>query len=113
MRGGRFVAGMTGEQFALPEAVVTLRETRRAPPAGTLVCLSGADPLNLVGIAVPGDRIPALAGNRVLYRDGIPIAALVAGEIRWIEPQDPAQARVTEGALVRRPVGSPLAAYLR
>ena len=113
LRGGRFVAGMSGEQFALPEAVAMLRDTRRAPPAGTLVCLSGADPMNLVGVAVPGDRIPALAGNRVLYRDGIPIAALVAGETRWIEPQNPAQARVAEDALIRRSAGSPLAAYLR
>jgi ATP-dependent Lhr-like helicase len=113
LRGGRFVAGMSGEQFALPEAVAMLRETRRAPPAATLVCVSGADPLNLVGVAVPGDRIPALAGNRVLYRDGIPIAALVAGETRWIELQDPAQVRVAEDALIRRSAGSPLAAYLR
>ncbi|MGE5667858.1 MAG: ATP-dependent DNA helicase, partial [Betaproteobacteria bacterium] len=113
LRGGRFVAGMSGEQFALPEAVVMLRETRRAPPAAALVCVSGADPLNLVGVAVPGDRVPALAGNRVLYRDGIPIAALVGGETRWIEPQECAQARVAEDALVRRPAGSSLAAYLR
>ena len=113
LRGGRFIAGMTGEQFALPEAVAMLRDTRRAPVADALVCVSGADPLNLVGIAVPGARVPALAGNRVLYRDGIPIAALVAGEVRWLQTLDPAQSRVAEDALVRRPVGSPLLAYLR
>ncbi|HSQ81431.1 MAG TPA: DEAD/DEAH box helicase [Casimicrobiaceae bacterium] len=113
LRGGRFVADLSGEQFALPEAVAMLRDTRRAPPSGTLVCVSGADPLNLVGIAVPGSRVPALAGNRVVYRDGIPIAALVAGETRWIEPQDPAQARIVEDALVRRGIGSPLPACLR
>ncbi|MGC1816858.1 MAG: ATP-dependent DNA helicase, partial [Casimicrobiaceae bacterium] len=113
LRGGRFIAGMTGEQFSLPEAVAMLRETRRAPVADALVCVSGADPLNLVGIAVPGARIPALAGNRVLYRDGIPIAALIAGEVRWLQTLDPAHARVAEDALVRRPVGSPLLAYLR
>ena len=113
LRGGRFVAGMSGEQFALPEAVAMLRETRRAPPGEALVCVSGADPLNLVGIAVPGSRIAALAGNRVLWRDGIPIAALVTGEIRWLEAQDPLQARIAEDALVRRAGGSPLRAYLR
>ena len=110
LRGGRFVAGMSGEQFALPEAVAMLREARRAPPGEALVCVSAADPLNLVGIAVPGGRIPALAGNRVLWRDGMPIAALVAGEIRWLEAQDPAQARIAEDALIRRSAASALRA---
>jgi ATP-dependent Lhr-like helicase len=68
VRGGRFVAGISGEQFALPEAVGLLRETRRAPVTGTLVSVSGADPLNLVGTLLPGPRIAALAGNRVLFR---------------------------------------------
>ncbi|MGE5089791.1 MAG: ATP-dependent DNA helicase, partial [Candidatus Levyibacteriota bacterium] len=117
VRGGRFVADMSGEQFALPEAVAMLRDTRRSPPSATLVCVSGADPLNLVGIAVPGNRVPALAGNRVLYRDGIPLAALVAGEMRWLEAidpaADPAQARMVEDALHRRGVGSTLPAFLR
>ena len=74
IRGGRFVASVTGEQFALPEAVAMLRETRRAPPAGTWISLSGADPLNLAGTIVPGPRVPAITGNRVLYRDGIAVA---------------------------------------
>ncbi|MBU6484773.1 MAG: ATP-dependent DNA helicase, partial [Betaproteobacteria bacterium] len=113
LRGGRFIAGMTGEQFALPEAVALLRDTRRAPVVDALVCVSGADPLNLVGIAVPGARVPALAANRVLYRGGIAIAALVGDAVRWLETLDPAQSRVAENALVRRPVGSPLLAYLR
>lgn len=78
IRGGRFVQGMTGEQFALPEAIPLLRETRKHPDDSSLASLSGADPLNLAGIIFPGQKIPALAGNRVLYRDGIPIAALVA-----------------------------------
>ena len=75
IRGGRFVAGFSGEQFALPEAIGVLRETRRKPrQRRTLVSLSGADPLNLVGILTPGPKLPALTGNRVLYRDGLPVA---------------------------------------
>jgi ATP-dependent Lhr-like helicase len=89
-----------------------LRETRRAPESGALVSISGADPLNLVGVIAPGTRVPALLSNRVLYRDGVPIATLVAGEIQWIESLAPAEARAAENALIRRQVGSPLLAYL-
>jgi ATP-dependent Lhr-like helicase len=76
VRGGRFVSGFAGEQFALSEAVASLRELQRNPPAGELVTVSGADPLNLAGILMPGPRLPALTGNRVLYRDGVPLAYL-------------------------------------
>ncbi|MBV9747196.1 MAG: DEAD/DEAH box helicase, partial [Acetobacteraceae bacterium] len=72
IRGGRFVAGLSGELYALPEAVGLLRETRRQPHAGEYVSLSGADPLNLAGILTPGPKLAALTGNRVLFRDGIP-----------------------------------------
>jgi hypothetical protein len=81
IRGGRFVAGFTGEQFALPDAIGALRETRRRGDKGILVAVSGSDPLNLAGILTPGPRIAALTGNRVLYRDGVPVAALTAGEV--------------------------------
>jgi ATP-dependent Lhr-like helicase len=113
LRGGRFVAGISGEQFALPEAVALLRETRRAPPPGTFVLVCGADPLNLVGVVLPGAKVPALTNNRVLYRDGIPVATFVGDEIRWLETLDPAVARVAEDALVKRTPGAPLLAYLR
>ncbi|MEW5709339.1 MAG: DEAD/DEAH box helicase [Pseudomonadota bacterium] len=85
IRGGRFVDGFAGEQFALPEAVGLLRDTRREEKNGELVCVSGADPLNLVGLLVPGPRVPALAANRVLYRDGAALAVLSAGEARFLE----------------------------
>ena len=85
IRGGRFVAGFSGEQYALPEAVEGLRATRRKPPDGRLIAVSGADPLNLVGITAPGDRVPAVSGNRVLYRDGVPIVARVAGAVRYLQ----------------------------
>jgi len=81
IRGGYFVGGTSGEQFALPEAIGLLRSIRKASPNGELITLSGADPLNLQGILTPGPRIAALTANRVLFLDGLPIAALEAGEI--------------------------------
>ena len=89
IRGGRFVSGFSGEQFALPEAIGLLRETRRKPASGELVSLSGADPLNLAGILTPGPKLPALTGNRVLYRDGLPVASLAAGDAEFYEALDP------------------------
>jgi ATP-dependent Lhr-like helicase len=74
IRGGRFVQGVSGEQFALPEAVDAVRAIRRREPAGEMVVVSGGDPLNLAGIITPGERVAALPSNRVLYRDGVPIA---------------------------------------
>jgi len=84
IRGGYFVAGISGEQFALPEAIGLLRSIRKAPPNGELITLSAADPLNLQGILTPGPRIAALTASRILFRDGLPVAALEAGEIRKI-----------------------------
>jgi ATP-dependent helicase Lhr and Lhr-like helicase len=84
IRGGRFVAGFSGEQYALPDAIGMLREIRRRPVSANLVSISGADPLNLVGILTPGPRLAALTGNRLLYRDGIPIALLAGGEVRFL-----------------------------
>ena len=86
IRGGRFVSGMSGEQFALPEAVTQLRATRRQEKTGTLTAVGGADPLNLVGIITPGERIPALTSNRILYRDGVPVLAREAGEVKSLDP---------------------------
>jgi ATP-dependent Lhr-like helicase len=102
IRGGRFVAGFSGEQYALPEAIGLLREARRRAPTGALVSLSGADPLNLVGILTPGVRLPALTGNRLLYRDGIPIATLAAGEVRMLESLDAADEWTAHKALLRQ-----------
>jgi ATP-dependent Lhr-like helicase len=84
IRGGRFVAGFSGEQFALPEAIPLLREVRRRPQEGALVCISGVDPLNLCGTLLPGDKVPALAGNRILFRDGLPVATIIAGKISYL-----------------------------
>jgi ATP-dependent helicase Lhr and Lhr-like helicase len=78
IRGGRFVDGFIGEQFALPVAVESLRATRRMPPTGEAVTVSAADPLNLVGILVPGERVPAISGKSVTYRDGVPVEDEIA-----------------------------------
>jgi len=114
IRGGRFVDGFAGEQYALPEAVGTLRQVRRSPHTGTLVAVSGADPLNLVGILTPGSRVPAHVDNRVLYRDGVPVAVRVAGETRLLEPPAAGQSEWdVRQALVRRRMPPRLRSVLR
>ncbi|MDE2088673.1 MAG: ATP-dependent DNA helicase, partial [Gammaproteobacteria bacterium] len=112
IRGGRFVAGFSGEQYALPEAVGALRELRRRAGQGTLVSVSAADPLNLAGVLTPGARVPALAGNRVLYRDGVPIAVHVGGEARFLVQLDAGAEWEARNALLRQPVTPALRAYL-
>jgi ATP-dependent Lhr-like helicase len=79
VRGGRFVTGFVGEQFALPEAVESLRQTRRRERHGEIVRVTAVDPLNLVGILTPGSRVPAVRGNSVVYHDGAPVPAGPAG----------------------------------
>jgi ATP-dependent Lhr-like helicase len=79
-RGGRFVTGFTGEQYALPEAVDQLRAVRRAPRNGEVVQISATDPLNLVGILTPGPLIPAVRTNTVTYVDGLPSPALLPAQ---------------------------------
>jgi ATP-dependent Lhr-like helicase len=103
IRGGRFIAGVTGEQFALPDAIATMRAVRRQPPDETLVCLSASDPANLLGTVLTGARVPRVAGSRVLYRDGLAIATSVAGQIEMLVPLDPAQARAATRALALDP----------
>ncbi|HET8667955.1 MAG TPA: hypothetical protein VFM10_08240, partial [Terriglobales bacterium] len=76
VRGGRFVSGFLGEQFALPVAVESVRAARKQPPSGEVIMLSAADPLNLVGIIVPGERVPAISGKYVAFRDGVPVEPL-------------------------------------
>jgi ATP-dependent Lhr-like helicase len=107
IRGGRFVAGFSGEQFALPEAIGALREARRQPCADNWVAVSGVDPLNLAGILTPGPKIPALTGNRILYRDGIPAAAMVAGQTMFFVELDPATEWQAENMMLRGPDFAP------
>jgi ATP-dependent Lhr-like helicase len=81
IRGGRFVDGFLGEQFALPVAVESVRALRKLPPSGETIKLSAADPLNLVGILVPGERVPAISGRTVTFRDGVAVDETATGAI--------------------------------
>jgi ATP-dependent Lhr-like helicase len=103
IRGGRFVAGFSGEQFALPDAVGALRAVRREAPSGVFLSISGSDPLNLSGIVTPGARLPAQSGNRLLYRDGLPVASLAGGKVEMFETLDPATEWQAKKALLLSP----------
>lgn len=113
IRGGRFVAGISGEQFALPEAVGMLRAIRREGAQESMISVSAADPLNLAGIITPGSRITAHTGNRVLYQDGAPIAALESGETRFLVELTRAVEWQAKAALVRKATRPELRSYLR
>jgi ATP-dependent Lhr-like helicase len=113
IRGGRFVAGITGEQFALPEALTALRNLRKQPAQESLISLSAADPLNLVGVILPGGKVPALTGNRILYRDGVAVATLIADAVNYLGEFSTADQNAFKTALVQRSLTSPLLNYLR
>jgi ATP-dependent Lhr-like helicase len=102
VRGGRFVAGVTGEQYALPDAVPLLRAMRQKAQDGALVSLSAADPLNLLGIVTPGERLAALPANRFVLRDGVPIATHAAGEVKFLVKLTVPEEWTVRNALVRR-----------
>jgi ATP-dependent Lhr-like helicase len=112
IRGGRFVGGFSGEQFALTEAVGSLRESRRQSGDAAWVSVSATDPLNLVGLVVPGPRVPAMPGNRILYRGGIPVAIRVAGETRFLERLDPEDEWKAKKTLQHRGYPERLRAYI-
>jgi ATP-dependent Lhr-like helicase len=112
IRGGRFVAGHFGEQFALPEAVEALRAVRKEQDTETLVTLSAVDPLNLVGIVTPGAKIPALPGNRVLFRGGIPTALHVGKETQFLVSVEKHREWEFKNRLTQRTIPPQLRAYL-
>ncbi len=86
IRGGRFIDGFIGEQFALPVAIESLRAARKIPPSGEVVTVSAADPLNLVGILVPGERVPAISGRTVAFRDGVAMSEDASAAITFHNP---------------------------
>jgi ATP-dependent Lhr-like helicase len=112
IRGGRFVAGISGEQFALPEAVGMMRAIRRAPANDNMISVSAADPLNLVGIITPGPRISAHTSNRVLYSDGIPLAVLESSNTRFLVELSRAMEWKAKAALLRKATPPILRSYL-
>jgi len=113
IRGGRFVGGISGEQFALPEAVGMLRSIRREGAHDVMISVSAADPLNLVGIIIPGNRITAHTSNRVLFHDGVPIAALESGETHFFVELTRTVEWKAKSALVRKATRPELRSYLR
>jgi ATP-dependent Lhr-like helicase len=102
IRGGRFVSGMSGEQFALPQAVEMLREVRRTPAGDAIVTISAADPLNLTGIVTAGDRVRVAGRNRIAYRHGVPAAVREGDFVRELAPLDAEIAAAVHRALARR-----------
>ena len=146
IRGGRFVAGISGEQFALPEAVGMLRAIRRARTGAvdfgfrsphnriscrlarlwehaatgltsscseSMISVSAADPLNLVGIITPGGRITAFTSNRILYHNGEPVAVLESGETKFLVELSRSMEWKAKAALMRKATPPPLRSYLR
>ncbi|MFT4564354.1 MAG: ATP-dependent Lhr-like helicase, partial [Gammaproteobacteria bacterium] len=85
VRGGRFVAGFSGEQFALPAAVDALRRINKCPSNGEIVVVSATDPLNLAGVITPGLRIPATTKNQIAYLDGEPVAVRIGEDLRMLK----------------------------
>jgi len=112
IRGGRFVAGFGGEQFAAADAVGRLRAVRRMEALDELVVLSAADPLNLIGILTPQARIASVYRNRVLLKDGVPIAALEGGELRRLM-ESAFDDEHLKSLLARRSLRAPLKPHLR
>jgi len=112
IRGGRFVAGISGEQFALPDAVGLVRSIRRAPEKGIMISISAADPLNLAGLITPGPRVTAHTANRVLYSDGAPVAALESGETRFLVEMSRTMEWQAKAALLRKATPPVLRSYL-
>jgi ATP-dependent Lhr-like helicase len=104
IRGGRFVTGMSGEQFALPDAVERLREIRRTPADDTLVTISAADPLNLVGIITEGERIRVAMSGRIVFHRGVAVYALEGDMLRSLSPVDEAIAEEAAAAAAGRRV---------
>jgi ATP-dependent Lhr-like helicase len=102
IRGGRFVSGMSGEQFALPDAVQTMREVRRTPAAGALAIISAADPLNLSGIVTAGERVRAAGRTRMACREGVPVAVMEGEEFRALVPLEGSERIDVARMLVRR-----------
>jgi len=118
LRGGRFIAGIGGEQFAFPETVDALRkfnknknnqESERNRP---YYCLTASDPLNLINLTLPNRKLPRLLKNRVLYEGGIPIAILESGNVHFLREVDPQQHWNVNQMLLLRKFPTRLRSYL-
>ena len=111
VRGGRFVERW-GEQYALPEAITVIRSLKREKRRGELVSVSACDPVNLVGVVTPGRRITAIPGNRILFRDGEPVARYEGKSVHFEKKLDAETAWTLEKSLIRKHVPPKLREYL-
>ncbi len=112
VRGGRFITGVWGEQFALSEAITLLRSTKKEEKANTLVTISASDPLNLTGIITPGRLISTIFSNRILYRDGVPIAVKEGKEVQFIVAVNEKEKWMLQNQLIQRNISPKLKVYL-
>ncbi len=116
VRGGRFIAGISGEQFALPDTVTALRQFGKNQDAAQrsteYVSLAAADPVNLLAIVLPETRLPRLARNRILYRDGLPLAVLENNKVRFLREVEPDVQWQLQQVLQQREFPSRLRAYI-
>ena len=112
IRGGRFVQGVWGEQYALPEALAALRKIKNAPKSEELVTIGAADPLNLTGIITTGRKVPAYYNNRILYKDGVPVATTEGKEVKWLEEFEGEEKWRIHHAVIERNVPPKLRQYL-
>jgi ATP-dependent Lhr-like helicase len=112
IRGGRFVAGVWGEQFALKEALTKLRAVTKKTKNDQLISISAADPLNLTGIITPGGRVPAMINNRILYLDGEPVAVKNGKEVEFLATPDKQEKWNWHHALIQREISPKLKPYL-
>jgi ATP-dependent Lhr-like helicase len=112
IRGGRFVEGVWGEQFALPEAITELRQITKTEKKGVLIPISAADPLNLTGLLSPGKRVTGHFGNRILYRDGVPVAFQEAKEVQFLVEPEQQERWDLQTKLVKRSISPRLRKYL-
>ncbi len=101
LRGGRFIAGVVGAQFALPEAVASLRAVRKRAHDGAMIAVSASDPLNLLGGIIAGEKVPRQPGARLVLRDGVPIASFVAGEMHPLAELSPVDEQAARAILLR------------
>ncbi len=106
IRGGRFVSGFAGEQFALPDAAAALRKLASSSNTASELCervsISAADPLNLVGVLTPGEKLPRLPGNRVLFENGVPVALHAGGEVQYLKTLDAKAEWEIKNLLIRK-----------
>ena len=115
IRGGRFISGVSGEQFAFSETVDALRQFRKEQdkrPDQTWICIAATDPLNLMNLSLPKRKLPRLGKNRVLYRNGIAVAVLESGDVHFLTDVEPDRRWLLQQMLLKRRFPARLRSYL-